>query len=324
MATTESAQTEPAGKGLKAGPLGLLVGIVIGIASTAPAYSLAATLGFVVITENGGGIVGVKAPLIMLLAFIPMYLIAVAYPELNKAEPDCGTTFTWAARAFGPSTGWMGGWGIIAADVIVMANLAQIAGLLLASCSFGARRPRPASTFWSTVAGVVWIVVMTYICYRGIEVSARLQYALLGIEVVVLVVFAVVALVKVYTGNAPAGSLHPSLSLVLPVGLELRRASSTGALLGGLHLLGLGHRGRGQRGDRRTRRKTPGRAAVIVDAPAAGHLRARRPSPPWRSPASAPRASGWATRTTPTTCSRRIGHGGVRRQRARPASLCTC
>ena len=64
----------------------------------------------------------------MLLAFVPIYLIAVAYQELNKAEPDCGTTFTWASRAFGPLVGWMGGWGIIAADVIVMANLAQIAG----------------------------------------------------------------------------------------------------------------------------------------------------------------------------------------------------
>ena len=63
----------------------------------------------------------------MLLAFVPMYMIAVAYKELNEAEPDCGTTFTWAARAFGPR-GWMGGWGIFAADVIVMANLAQIAG----------------------------------------------------------------------------------------------------------------------------------------------------------------------------------------------------
>jgi amino acid transporter len=69
-----------------------------------------------------------QSPVIMLLAFVPMYMIAVAYKELNEAEPDCGTTFTWATRAFGPSWGWMGGWGIFAADVIVMANLAQIAG----------------------------------------------------------------------------------------------------------------------------------------------------------------------------------------------------
>src|SRR3954471_2545884 len=115
-------------KGLRAGAIGLVGSIVVGIASTAPAYSLAATLGFVVTTENGSGIVGVKAPLIMLIAFIPMYFTAVAYAELNKAEPDCGTTFTWAARAFGARTGFMGGWAIIIADIIVMANLAQIAG----------------------------------------------------------------------------------------------------------------------------------------------------------------------------------------------------
>jgi amino acid transporter len=214
---TASDSTEGATKGLKAGSLGLLGSVVMGIASTAPAYSLAASLGYVVITENGDGIVGVKAPLVMVLAFLPMYFIAVAYSELNKAEPDCGTTFTWAARAFGTRTGWMGGWGIIIADIIVMANLAQIAG----SYSFvlvGADG-LASSTFWSTVAGIIWITVMTYICYRGIEVSKRLQYALLGVEVVTLVGFALFALVKVYSGNAPAGDLKPSLSWLSPSGL---------------------------------------------------------------------------------------------------------
>src|SRR4051795_10393442 len=199
-------------KGLKQGTVGLLGSVVIGIASTAPAYSLAATLGFVVI------VVGVKAPAIMLLAFIPMYFIAVAYAELNKREPDCGTTFTWAARAFGPRTGWLGGWGIIAADVIVMANLAQIAG------SYGYRLfgldGLAASTFWTTFAGVAWIVVMTWICYIGLEVSKRVQYVLLSIEIVTLAAFAVYALVKVYSGTAPAGSLHPSLSWLWPSGLD--------------------------------------------------------------------------------------------------------
>ncbi len=208
--------TERESKGLKGGALGLLGSIVIGVASTAPAYSLAATLGYVVITTNGGGIIGVKAPLIMVLAFIPMYLTAVAYSELNKAEPDCGTTFTWAARAFGPKSGWMGGWAIIIADVIVMANLAQIAGAY--SYTLVGLDTLAASTLWSTVAGIVWIAIMTYICYRGIEVSARMQYGLLGIEVVTLVAFAVFAIVKVYSGGAPAG-LKPSLDWISPSGL---------------------------------------------------------------------------------------------------------
>ena len=214
---TAMQQEERESKGLRAGAIGLVGSVVVGIASTAPAYSLAASLGYVVIVKNGDGIVGVKAPLIMVLAFIPMYFIAVAYSELNKAEPDCGTTFTWAARAFGTRTGWLGGWGIIAADVIVMANLSQIAGsYTFALFGFDTLA---ASVFWSTVAGIIWIIIMTYICYRGIEVSVRLQYALLGVEIVTLVAFALFALVKVYSGDAPGG-IKPSLSWLSPAGMS--------------------------------------------------------------------------------------------------------
>jgi amino acid transporter len=211
--TSSTAGTAPGTKGLKGGALGLVSSVVIGMASTAPAYSLAASLGLIVV------IVGEKTPAIMLLAFIPMYLIAVAYRELNEAEPDCGTTFTWAGRAFGPWVGWMGGWGIIAADIIVMANLAQIAGVY--SFRLVGLDDLADDQLWSTVAGVVWILLMTYICYRGIEVSARLQYALLGIELLVLLAFAVIALVKVFSGSAPDGSEVPSIAWLWPDGISV-------------------------------------------------------------------------------------------------------
>jgi len=158
----------------------------------------------------------------VLLAFIPMYLIAVAYQELNKAEPDCGTTFTWASRAFGPVVGWLGGWGIIAADVIVMANLAQIAGAysftFVGDLGWTSVADLADSTAWATAAGVVWIIVMTYICYRGIEVSARLQYFLLGFEVIILVIISVYALIKVYANPAESSPMHPSLARFPPAG----------------------------------------------------------------------------------------------------------
>jgi amino acid transporter len=100
-----------------------------------------------------------------------------------------------------------------------MANLAQIAG----SYTFQLLGMDAAaeSTFWSTVAGVIWIILMTYICYRGIEVSARMQYGLLGIELVILVIFSFMALIRVYTGNAPDGYAMPSLSWLWPSGLSL-------------------------------------------------------------------------------------------------------
>jgi amino acid transporter len=240
-------------KGLKPGAIGLLSSIVLGVSSTAPAYALAATLGFVVIA------VGVKAPAIMLLAFIPMWLIAVAYAELNKREPDCGTTFTWAARAFGPRTGWMGGWGIIAADVIVMANLAQVAG------SYGYRLVGldglADSTFWTTLAGVAWIAVMTWICYRGIEPTARLQNVLLAVEVVVLVAFAGYALVKVYGGGAPAGSLTPSLSWLWPSGLDW--PSLTEAVLLAIFIYWGWDSALAVNEETRDPARSPGRAAIV-------------------------------------------------------------
>jgi amino acid transporter len=188
-----------------------------------------------------------------------MYLIAVAYRELNEAEPDCGTTFTWAARAFGPRTGWMGGWGIIAADIIVMANLAQIAG----SYSFRlvGLDDLAEDTLWTTVAGVVWIILMTYICYRGIEVSARLQYALLGIELLVLIAFAIIALVKVYSGGAPDGSLVPSLDWLWPNGLSV--ADFVDAVLIAVFLYWGWDTAVAVNEEADDPSKTPGRAAVL-------------------------------------------------------------
>ncbi len=140
--------------------------MVIGVASTAPAYSLAASLGYVVITANGDGIVGVKAPAIMLLAFIPMYCHRRRLRGARtRPSPTAAPRSPGRRARSGPKIGWMGGWGIIVADIIVMANLAQIAGsytFLLFGVGHLAE-----SVFWSTVAGVIWIAVMTYICYRG-------------------------------------------------------------------------------------------------------------------------------------------------------------
>ena len=225
MATDQSVgiAEEQLSKGLKAGTLGLISSTVIATASVAPAYSIAATLVFVVLVVNH------QAPVVTILAFVPMILASIGYAELNKADPDCGTTFTWATRAFGPRSGWAGGWGIVAADVLVMASLAQVAGqyvfLLFNATGIG---ENPASG-WVLLVGVVWIIVMTYICYRGIEVSATFQKALLGIELVMLIALSVTALVKVANGHA--GSIPVSASWFNPFGIHNFGAFASGLIL---------------------------------------------------------------------------------------------
>jgi amino acid transporter len=241
-------------KGLKDGALGLTSSIVISISSTAPAYSLAASLGFIVL--GGTAVAGVKAPGIVLLAFIPMYFIAVAYQELNKAEPDCGTTFTWASRAFGPITGWIGGWGIIIADVIVMSNLAQIAGSttfgLLSDLGVHGANALAGNVWASTAAGLGWIALMTFICYRGIEISAKIQYLLLSVEI----------LVRVYTGTAEPYSLTPSIDWLNPFTLDFGKVIAP-ALLTAIFIYWGWDTAVSINEETKDPAKTPGRAAII-------------------------------------------------------------
>ena len=258
MASIATSELQPVeeykDKGLKSGALGLVSSIVMGVASTAPAYSLAATLFFVVAA------VGLKSPSVALLAFIPMLLCSIGYSEMNKADPDCGTTFTWATRAFGPKTGWFGGWAIVAADILVMASLAQVAGQYL-FLLFGANGiGQNATSVWVLLTGIAWIVAMTYICYRGIEVSAWFQRILLTIEIIMLLVLAVTALVKTETRH-PAGSISPSFSWLLPTHLSLS-AFITGIILM-LFIYWGWDTAVSINEETKDKAKTPGRAAII-------------------------------------------------------------
>jgi len=211
-------------KGLKSNAIGYMSNLVIAVASTAPAYSLAATLGFVTLVSG----VGLQSPAVLLIAFVPMLFIAMAYNYMNKADPDCGTTFSWATRAFGPQAGWMGGWGILTSDILVMASLAQIAALYTFHLWYA--NPSPSSVGVLAI-GVGWIVVMTWICWIGIELSARLQQILLTLEVITLSVFAVVALVDVFSHQAGPHAIKPTLAWFNPFDISSVSTLGTAVLI---------------------------------------------------------------------------------------------
>jgi amino acid transporter len=243
----------PGEKGLKPNAIGYISNLVIAVASTAPAYSLAATLGFIVAVTG----VGVHAPAVLIVSFIPILFVSLGYRYFNLADPDAGTTFAWVTRSFGPQLGWINGWAIFLADIIVMASLAAIASnyTFLLFRSGGA-----PGNFWLIVGAVVWIALMTWICYRGIELSARIQTFLLSLELATLLLFVVVALVKVYA-NSPSGAIHVSGSWFNPFDL------SWGSLIDGV-LLGIfiywgWDSGVAVNEESRDKHRGPGKAAVV-------------------------------------------------------------
>jgi amino acid transporter len=246
--------TAPGNKGLKPDAIGYISNLVIAVASTAPAYSLAATLGFIVAV---GG-VGVHAPAVLLVSFVPILFVSVAYRFFNLADPDAGTTFAWVTRTFGPQLGWINGWAIFLADIIVMASLAEIASnytFLLVGWHSAAN-----SNLALIIGSVIWIALMTWICYRGIELSARVQTFLLSLEIFTLALFVVVALIKVYASN-PAHSIHVSGSWFNP--FDLSWGALVDAVLLGIFIYWGWDSGVAVNEESRDRHRGPGKAAVV-------------------------------------------------------------
>src|SRR6476660_4252226 len=191
-------------KGLAEGKVGTLSGAILGISSVAPGYTLTASIGVIVAA------VGLKMPAIFIAGFIPMFLTAYAYRELNSRAPDCGASFTWSTKAFGPYIGWMCGWGMVIATIIVLSNLAAIAVEFF--YLFIARvvdNPDIAdladNKLINIVTTLVFLALATMIASRGITTSEHVQFVLVGFQMVVLLGFAVVAIMHVGAGDAPAG-----------------------------------------------------------------------------------------------------------------------
>ena len=251
MSSTPTAD-RTSGATLRPDAVGFLDTLVIGLASTSPAYSLAAVLGPVV------ALVGVHAPGVLLASFVPMLLIAGAFAALDRADPDCGTTFSWVTRAMGPWAGWIGGWAITMTGVLVLGSLAEV-GVRFSLLALGLDG-------WAESTPVVMglsvgvIVLMAAICVRGTELSARLQNGLIVAQTLALAVFTVVALSRGVRGDSPFGALSPSLGWLDPSGAG--GAALTGGLLLGVFAywgwestVNLTEEARGAR--------TPGRAAVL-------------------------------------------------------------
>ncbi|WGM20316.1 APC family permease [Paenarthrobacter sp. OM7] len=211
MATQEP--TNHASKGLKAGSIGIGPTVALGLAAVAPAYSLAVTLGFVVLA------VGQSTPAAFLLGFVPILFTALAFRDLNREMPDCGGVFVWITRVFGPAAGWfLGGWVPQMATFIAGAAVAQVATTyLLTFFGLAAIAAEPLAVA-AIACGL--IVLSAWIAARGIELSAWVQYALIGLQLVALGGFCVAAFTAMATGTSPGmadGADKPSLEWFNPL-----------------------------------------------------------------------------------------------------------
>uniref|UniRef100_UPI0004CB7E2A APC family permease n=1 Tax=Streptomyces sp. NRRL S-146 TaxID=1463884 RepID=UPI0004CB7E2A len=170
--------------------LGVVDGVAIAASSTAATTSIAIGMGTI------ATVVGLQAPALLLLAFLPVLGIALAYARLNRSEPNCGNGYTWVGRSLGPWPGFLTGWVTLVGSVIFCAYTSAIMGsVVLAFADKAGLRSLagialdPTSTGVCTAVGLVILLALTVLAVTGVRGATRFQFALLVFEYAVLLGF---------------------------------------------------------------------------------------------------------------------------------------
>lgn len=183
------------GRGLQANALGTFDTIVMAVAGSAPAYSLAATTAVLL------GAVGLAGPAALLYCAIPMLGIALAFSYLGRIDVNAGASYSWVGRTLHPFLGFISGWALV-----VSATIFMVAGSLPAGSMTLALVDTELAddTALATVVGAAWFLLMLLVVLGGARLTVRAQLIMSGVELAVLAVFAVGALL--HDGNARAFS----------------------------------------------------------------------------------------------------------------------
>ncbi|HEX3926068.1 MAG TPA: APC family permease [Streptosporangiaceae bacterium] len=185
--------------GLRRNAIGLADAIIVGMASSGPTASLAVTLAAIVAASSFAG------PIAILVCFLPMLGIALAYRRLNQWRVDCGASYVWVGRAITPYLGFMVGWIMLLGYFLgTISDILPVGPYVLQVIDPSEQN----SSVATAISASVWLVIVTVIAYIGIQLTARFQWLLATVEYVIVTVFAVVTLVAVFGHHRGTSAFH--------------------------------------------------------------------------------------------------------------------
>lgn len=165
--------------------------VVMAVAGSAPAYSIAATTALLI------GAAGLASPAALLWCGIPMLGIAWAFAYLGRSDVNAGASYSWVGRALHPILGFLSGW-----SLVISATIFMVAGALPAGqATISLFAPGQEGNVPLVVAvGALWFLVMAGCVLIGVTVTAIAQWIMSSIEVAILAVFAILAIVRALSG----------------------------------------------------------------------------------------------------------------------------
>lgn len=197
--------------------LGITETTIMGIAGTAPAFSLAATSAALIAT------VGILAPASILYSGLIMFGITLSFMYLNKVKVNAGASYSWVSSIFGKNLGFFAGWALLVASTVFMVSAtvpAATGTLFLLSPS------HMNDTTWVAFVGGLWLAFVGIIIMKGIKPTSYSQIIMTIIELGVMLAIIIGAFIHF----GKHGIHELSFSWFLPTGFTPSLFSS-GALI---------------------------------------------------------------------------------------------
>jgi len=172
--------------------VGLGDAVILGLSSSGPAQTLAVSLAGLVAVSGYGGVVPI------LICFVPMMGIAIAYQRLNRWDQSSGATYTWVAKVFHPYLGFLSGWMILLYYTLGTTTLTIPAGVY----TLDLLAPSFVDNRWAIfLAGAAWNLLITALAIAGLKVVARVEWVIVVFQYAVLLIVAAVALAALLHGT---------------------------------------------------------------------------------------------------------------------------
>ena len=164
----------------------------MGLSSSGPAQTLAVSLAGLVAVSGYSGVIPI------LICFIPMMGIAIAYQRLNRWDQSSGATYTWVAKVFHPYLGFLSGWMILLYYTLGTTTLTIPAGVY----TLALLAPSAVDNHWAIfLMGAAWNLLITALAIAGLKIVARFEWIIVVFQYAVLLTVAAVALAALLHGN---------------------------------------------------------------------------------------------------------------------------
>jgi amino acid transporter len=177
---------------LKANSLSFFESIIMGVAGSAPGFSIAVAIAGLL------GVAGSVAPNALLIFAVPMLGIAVAYKGLNKRMPNAGAAYEWTKIVTGKFFGYFSGWALLIAALVFMVT----GSVPLGTATIDLFDPALATNvLLTTCIGAVWFIAIAVVLITGIELTSKIQVVMSSIELLIMFGISIAAYIHTGTGH---------------------------------------------------------------------------------------------------------------------------